>query len=221
MHNSLKISQIIFLQISQSHLTLQRLKIKNWKSFSRWTILPRRPPLLPRPRLPYNIQDKDIIDTTSMALVDLENYNRKTSFTNHKAVWKHQDFTEGSWAFPDPLLRQEHDRDTLQGQHHSPDLQLREAWHGAQYCFPDMILGWAISLTKKKKRVKVPAGPLKGLSRVDVKRRPSFLLTISQVLFHRSKSFQQIEDKNVAKMNMNNDLRLWLTSSLRLLDNTI
>ena len=111
------------------------------------------------------------IDTTSMALVDLENYNRKTSFTNHKAVWKHQDFTEGSWAFPDPLLRQEHDRDTLQGQHHSPDLQLREAWHGAQYCFPGMILGWAISLTKKKKRVKVPAGPLKGLSRVIVKKR--------------------------------------------------
>ena len=29
----------------------------------------------------YNIQDKDIIDTTSMALVDPENYNRKTSFT--------------------------------------------------------------------------------------------------------------------------------------------
>ena len=44
------------------------------------------------------------------------------------------------------------------------------------------------------------------MSRVDVKKRPSFLLTISQVLFHRSKSFQQIEDKNVAKMNMNNDL---------------
>ena len=50
-------------------------------------------------------------------------------------------------------------------------------------------------------KVKVPAGPLKGLSRVDVKKRPSFLLTISQVLFHRSKSFQQIEDKKVAKMN--------------------
>ena len=29
----------------------------------------------------YNIQDKDIIDTTFMALVDPENYNRKTSFT--------------------------------------------------------------------------------------------------------------------------------------------
>ena len=49
--------------------------------------------------------------------------------------------------------------------------------------------------------MKVPAGPLRGLSMVDVKKRLSFLLTISQVRVHRSKSFQPIEDKNVAKMN--------------------
>eukprot|EP00092_Neocalanus_flemingeri_P060532 GFUD01072568.1.p1 GENE.GFUD01072568.1~~GFUD01072568.1.p1 ORF type:complete len:101 (+),score=33.20 GFUD01072568.1:215-517(+) len=53
-----------------------------------------------------------------------------------------------------------------------------------------LILESAISVTKKK-----PAG------RLSMKSRLSFLLTLSQVLFDRSKSFQHVENKKVAKMH--------------------
>ena len=38
------------------------------------------------------------------------------------------------------------------------------------------------------------------MSRTEVKKRLSFLLIISQVLFHKSKDFTQVDDKKVSKM---------------------
>ena len=49
-------------------------------------------------------------------------------------------------------------------------------------------------------KMKMPSGSIQGLSRIEVKKRLSFLLTISQVLFHKSKDFTQVDDKKVSKM---------------------
>ena len=66
-----------------------------------------------------------------------------------------------------------------------------------------LILVSAITLAKKKPegmKMKMPSGSIQGLSRIEVKKRLSFLLTISQVLFHKSKDFTQVDDKKVSKM---------------------
>ena len=46
------------------------------------------------------------------------------------------------------------------------------------------------------------------MSRADIRKRLSFLLTISQVLFHKSNTFDLADDKKVSKKvsKMNRDL---------------
>ena len=48
--------------------------------------------------------------------------------------------------------------------------------------------------------MKRPSGSIQDLSRIGVKKRLSFLLTISQVLFHKSKDFDQLDNKKMSKM---------------------
>ena len=66
-----------------------------------------------------------------------------------------------------------------------------------------LILVSASSLSKTKPeglRKKMPSGSIQDLSRTEVKKRLSFLLTISQVLFHKSKDFHQVDNKKVSKI---------------------
>ena len=67
-----------------------------------------------------------------------------------------------------------------------------------------MILVSAITLNKKKPEglmIKIPSGSIQGLSKTEIKQRLSYLLTISQVLFHKSHSFDQLDQKKFVKMH--------------------
>ena len=67
-----------------------------------------------------------------------------------------------------------------------------------------LILVSAITLTKRKPeglKMKMPSGSIQDLSKTEIKQRLSYLLTISQVLFHKSHSFVKLDQKKVARMH--------------------
>ena len=67
-----------------------------------------------------------------------------------------------------------------------------------------LILDSASSLSKTKPeglKKKMLSGSVQDLSRTDVKKKLSFLLTISEVLFHKGNSFDQYNDKKITKMH--------------------
>ena len=68
-----------------------------------------------------------------------------------------------------------------------------------------LILVFAISITKKKPKglkMKVPVGTIPDLSKADIEKRLALLFIISQVLFHKSKTFDLADEKKMFKMNM-------------------
>ena len=66
-----------------------------------------------------------------------------------------------------------------------------------------LILISAISLTKQNPnglKIKIPPASVQNLTKSETRRRLSFLLTISQVLFYKSKSFAKLDEKKMSKM---------------------
>jgi hypothetical protein len=150
----------------------------------------------------YNIQDRDIINTTFMALADPKNYNRKPSFTNKFGNIK----TSLKELEPFQMLFKEKIRSYMFSKENITAMfsNLEKLGRVPNVVLQALILESAISLTKKKPaglKMKIPGGSSQGLSWVNVKKRLNFLLFISQELYHRSKSFQEVECKKVAKMH--------------------
>eukprot|EP00091_Calanus_sinicus_P003753 TRINITY_DN1392_c0_g1_i4.p1 TRINITY_DN1392_c0_g1~~TRINITY_DN1392_c0_g1_i4.p1 ORF type:complete len:217 (-),score=101.71 TRINITY_DN1392_c0_g1_i4:67-717(-) len=149
----------------------------------------------------YNIQDQDIINTTYMSMVEPENYNRKTSFSRDYGRVK----TSLKEIQPFQMLFSEDDITKVFSKDNIMALfsNLEKLDMVPNVALQSLILVSAITLAKKKPegmKIKMPGAPIQGLDRMEVKKRLSFLLTISQVLFHKSKAFDQLDGKKVSKM---------------------
>ena len=149
----------------------------------------------------YNILDKDIINTTYMSMVDPENYNRKTSFTKNYGSIKTslKEIQPFQMLFSENEITKMYSKDNIMALFSN----LEKLDMLSNVALQSLILVSAITLSKKKPegmKMKMPSGSIQDLSRIEVKKRLSFLLTISQVLFHKSKDFDQVDDKKVSKM---------------------
>ena len=150
----------------------------------------------------YNIQDVDIVNTAFMTMVDPDNYNRKTSFTNKFGSIKPalNELQPFKILFSEANMSELYAKDNIKALFSN----LEKLDKVSNAALQSLILVFAISITKKKPeglKMKVPVGTLQGLSKAEIKKRLSFLLTISQVLFHKSKTFDLADDKKVSKMN--------------------
>ena len=149
----------------------------------------------------YDIQDQDIINTTYMSMVDPENYNRKTSFTkNYGSIKTYlKEIQPFQMLFSEDDITKMYSKDNIMALFSN----LEKLDMVSNVALQSLILVSAITLAKKKPegmKMKMPSGSIQGLSRIEVKKRLSFLLTISQVLFYKSKDFTQVDDKKVSKM---------------------
>ena len=150
----------------------------------------------------YGIQDKDIINTTFMSLVEPENYNRKTSFTKSFGSIKTplKDLQPFQMIFTEKNMTKMCSRDNIMALFSN----LEKLDMVSNAALQSLILVSAITLTKKKPeglKIKMPSGSIQGLGKTEIKQRLSYLLTISQVLFHKSHSFDKLDQKKVAKMH--------------------
>jgi len=150
----------------------------------------------------YNIQDENILKTTYMMTTDPENYQRKTSFSKNFGVVKSslKDLVPYQLLFSEKNPRKLFSKDNIKALFQ--DLEKLDMT--SSVALQSLILVSAISLTKKKPegmKMKIPAGPIQGLSKADVKKRLSYLLTISKVLFYKSKDFEKLETKKISKMH--------------------
>jgi len=150
----------------------------------------------------YNIQDENILRTTYMMTTDPENYQRKTSFTKKFMVVKSslKDLVPYQMLFSEKNSRKLFSKDNIKALFQ--DLEKMDMT--SNVALQSLILVSAISLTKKKPegmKMKVPTGPIKRLSKTNVKKRLSYHLTISQVLFYKSKDFEKVVVKKISKMH--------------------
>ena len=150
----------------------------------------------------YGIQDNDIIKTAFMSLVEPENYNRKTSFTKSfgsiKAALK--ELQPFQMLFTEKNTTKMYSKDNIMALLSN----LEKLNMVSNAALQSLILVSAITLTKKKPeglKMKMPSGSIQGLSKTEIKQRLSYLLTISQVLFHKSHSFDKLDQKKVFKMH--------------------
>ena len=150
----------------------------------------------------YGIQDNDIIKTTFMSLVEPDNYNRKTSFTKSFGSIKPplKELQPFQKLFTEKNITKMYSKDNIMALFSN----LENLNMVSNAALQSLILVSAITLTKKKPdglKMKMPSGSIQGLSKTEIKQRLSYLLTISQVLFHKSHSFDKVDQKKVAKMH--------------------
>merc|ERR1712215_245305 len=146
----------------------------------------------------YNIQDVNILKTTYMMTTDPENYQRLPASGVVKSSLK--DLVPYQLLFSEKDPRKLFSKDNIKALFH--DLEKLDMT--SSVALQSLILVSAISLTKKKPegmKMKIPAGPIQGLSKADVKKRLFYLLTISKVLFYKSKDFEKLETKKISKMH--------------------
>ena len=149
----------------------------------------------------YNIKDKNIINTTFMAMVDPENYNRKPGFTKSFGSIKNplKELQPFKMLFTEKNINKMLSNDNIMALF----ANLEKLDMVSNAALQSLILVSAITLTRKKPeglKMKMPSGAIHGLDKTEVKRRLSFLLTMSQVLFHKSNSFNELDQKKLSKM---------------------
>jgi len=149
----------------------------------------------------YNIDEQDIINTTMMSMVDNSTYNRKTSFNAKFGGIKMslKELNSYQMMFTEKNLNKLYTVDNIMALFSN----LEKLDMVANAVLQALILMSAISLTKKKPdglKIKIPPASVQNLTKTETRRRLSFLLTISQVLFYKSKSFAKLDEKKMSKM---------------------
>jgi len=147
----------------------------------------------------YKIENQDVINTAALALSSPENYKRKTSFNNKFGNIK----SSLKELEPFQKLILEDDLGKMFTKKPIRDVfsNLENLDMAANAALQSLILTTAICLTGK-----MPAGlkmkvSRSGLSKLDVQRRLSLLLSVSQVLYQRSKDFKKLETNKFDKMH--------------------
>jgi len=149
----------------------------------------------------YNIDEQDIINTTMMSMVDNSSYNRKTSFNVKFGGIKMclKELNSYKMMFTEKNLSKLYTTDSIMALFSN----LEKLDMVTNTVLQALILMSAISLTKKKPeglKIKIPPANVQNLTKSETRRRLSFLLTISQVLFYKSKSFAKLDEKKLSKM---------------------
>merc|ERR1712142_908463 len=152
----------------------------------------------------YDIQDTNIINATWLSLVDPENYNRKRDFIksfDSTAKCALKDLQPFKMLFTEKNGNKMFTTENLAALFSN----LEKLNTVSNTVLQSLILMAAITLSRKKPeglKMKIPTSVLtQSLNKNEIRKRLSFLLTLSQVLYHKSKTFDQLEQKKITKMH--------------------
>jgi len=151
----------------------------------------------------YDIQDRNIIDATWLSLVEPENYNRKKNFVkgfNSDTKNALKDLQPFKMLFTEKNVTKLFTTDNVT----TLFANLEKLNMVANSVLQSLILMSAITLSRKKPeslKMRIPACHLTGLNKTEIQKRLCFLLTISQVLFHKSNTFNDLQHKKINKMH--------------------
>merc|ERR1712080_671359 len=150
----------------------------------------------------YKVADQSILNTTAPAMSDMD-ANKKTNIK--KKLGDIVDSLESLEAYKQ--LFTEKNTMKLFSQEGSKLLDhLEDLDMAANASLQTQILVSAMSLTGKKPagvkiNLKLPCSKASGLIRMEVKKRLNLLLTISEILYQKSKSFKSAESKKMEKVH--------------------